>query len=93
MTDITGATRVQHHNAITSKKIHNQWILLESNRKYVRKLNPTAGFIWERTNRPVQVQAIIRAMQKTYGLPKKQAEADVLAFIRSYRTDGLLVLI
>ncbi len=88
---VTSHTRIVHNSEITSKKVGREWIILESNKKYVRRLNETAGYLWSRTSRPVLVSSLISAVARTYGITKEAATKDVMAFVRSYVKANLLI--
>jgi|GEM_PF-1713676 len=88
---VTPHTRIVHSREVTSKKIGREWIVLESNKKYVRRLNETAGYLWNRTSRPVLVSTLITAVARTYGITKEAASKDVMAFVRSYVKANLLI--
>lgn len=76
--------------SIITKKNGNTWILLESNKKHIRELNETAGFIWSLLKKPTTPQAIVKKVCQEYDAPRKEIEADVEKFVHEYKRLGFI---
>lgn len=75
---------------ITTKKTGNIWILLEPNKKHIRELNETAGFIWSHLKKPTTAEAIVKKMCQEYDAPRSEMTEDVARFIKEYKKLGLI---
>lgn len=82
---------IKRNPLVTSKRIGSQWIILEPNKKYVRSLNPTAGFIWALTATPASAHEITRKVAKHYNARTEDVQKDVEDFLRHYIREGFLV--
>lgn len=81
---------IRHNPQVVSKKIGAQWIILESNRKYVRSLNTTAGYIWSITKNPVSIDNIVKKTSTHFKTPIAQVRKDVEEFVKKYLHEDLL---
>ena len=90
--DLLGA-RVVRGSGIASKRVGTEWVILEPNKQYVRKLNENAGFLWAKTTRAVPVSSLVRGLAAKFSIPERVAERDVIVFIRQYLRDGLLMIV
>lgn len=78
------------NQTIVSKKTGSTWILLEPNKKHIRELNETAGFIWSLLKKPTTPDAIVKKMCQEYDAPKSEVEEDVARFLKEYKKLGLI---
>lgn len=76
--------------SIICKKKGSAWILLESNKKHIRELNETAGFIWSLLKKPTTPEAIVKKMCQEYDVPRSEAAEDVARFLREYKKLALI---
>ncbi len=76
---------------VFSRKVDGTWHILEENRRYVRKLNETAGAIWESAKRPVSQEFLVQHLATLYNKPRKECTRDVNEFISKYLKAGLFV--
>lgn len=89
-TSLTAKTRVQRNKELFSKKIKGKWYILEKNKKFVRELNETAGYIWSLLRNPTSIQSITDKLNKKYEVGKPQALKDIKSFIKDYLKKGLI---
>lgn len=82
--------KVQQNNGITSRRVGSTWLVLEPNKKYIRHLNQTAGFIWSRTKHPITVQEISHDVAEKFSIALRVAEQDVQEFVANYLREGFL---
>jgi DNA-directed RNA polymerase delta subunit len=82
---------IQQNPKILSKRVGSQWVILESNKKYVRQLNPDAGQIWNLAKNPISTDEIISVIAKKNKTPKKEFEHDIITFIKDYIKNNLFV--
>lgn len=81
---------VQNKN-IYSKKIQNKWIILESNKNYIRILNNEAGAIWTMSKKPVHLKNITNRLGRKNKLLKREIKNDVEMFVKKYLRYKLLM--
>ena len=81
---------VQRAEEVVSKKIGSAWIILESNKKYIRHLNASAGYLWSLVKSPITVSELSKKLAKKYSIDLKTAEKDVLEFVKLYLEKRLL---
>lgn len=77
---------------VVSKKVGSQWVILESNRKFVRTLNSTAGFIWSITKNPISLQDVVTKVSVHYKTPAVNIQKDIEEFVEEYVREGLLTV-
>lgn len=75
---------------INSRKSGSVWALLEPNKKYIRELNETAGFIWSILKQPTTPEAIVRKVCQEYDVPRTEAAEDVARFLKEYKKLDLI---
>lgn len=76
--------------SIVTKKKGNTWILLEPNKKHIRELNETAGFIWSLLKKPTSPEAITKKMCQEYDAPRSEVIEDITRFLKEYKKLGLI---
>ncbi|HCC84805.1 MAG TPA: hypothetical protein DEP87_03930 [Candidatus Pacebacteria bacterium] len=79
---------------IYSYKINDIWMILEPNKKFIRKLNPTAGLIWELAVKPVTIEIVAKNLQKHFKTPELSAAGvvlDVTKLVKNYLKLGFFV--
>lgn len=82
--------RIIRNPTIASKKSENTWILLDPNKKHIRELNETAGFIWSLLKKPTTPDSIIKRMCQEYDVPRSEVAEDVARFLAEYKKFGLI---
>lgn len=65
-------------------------VILESNKRFVRELNSTAGFIWGTLRTPQSFEGIVDRVWKEFDVEKETAMRDVREFLDEYRKAGLI---
>lgn len=75
---------------VICRKSRSSWLILEPNKKHIRELNETAGFIWSLLKKPTTPDAIVKKMCQEYDVPRSEAEEDVARFLRDYKWLGLI---
>ncbi|MEK7141601.1 MAG: PqqD family protein [Patescibacteria group bacterium] len=81
---------IVRNHTITTKKSGSAWILLEPNKKYIRELNETAGFIWSLLKKPTTPDAIVKKMCQEYDAPRSEVIEDITRFLKEYKKLGLI---
>lgn len=82
--------KVQQKPEIFSRKVGSVWLLLEPNKKYIRHLNQTAGYIWSLAKKPVSLTAISHDVAEKFTVSQREAEQDAKDFVLKYLHDGFL---
>jgi hypothetical protein len=82
---------VKQNPKIISRRVGSTWLVLESNHKYVRQLNKTAGVIWSLTKAPVSVDRLAQAVSARFHISYTVAVRDVKDFVELYCKEGLLM--
>lgn len=75
---------------IYSKRIAGAVVLLEKNKRFVRELNSTAGYIWGMLRTTQSPEDIIERICKEFDVDKDQVNRDVKEFLSEYRKAGLI---
>lgn len=75
------------------RKIKNQWVILDKDKKHIRVLNETGGFIWELLKKPLPKEQIIKKTAKNYNVESSTVAKDLDDFIHSYVKQGFLIVV
>ncbi len=74
------------------RKIKNQWVILDKDKKHIRVLNETGGFIWELLKKPLSKEQVVKKIVKNYNVEFSIAAKDLDDFIHSYVKEGFLIV-
>lgn len=77
-------------NAVYSKKIDHQVIILEKDKKHIRQLNETASFLWEQVTKPKTIDQLTKSITNKFKIDKNQAKQDVNSWVKTYLNDEFL---
>jgi hypothetical protein len=76
---------------VVSKKVKGVWVLLESNKQYIRELNAVGGIIWGKAVKGVTIESLINSIKNKYPTVSESIiEKDVQKFVSEYVSAGFL---
>lgn len=81
---------LKQSSAIHSKKIGDEVVLLEPNKKYIRQLNQTASFLWDQLSKEKTIEELVNALKAKFKVDQKQAKKDVTSWVKDYLRQGFL---
>ncbi len=82
--------RIVRNDKIFTKKINNKWVILETNKKFVRELDETAGMIWGMCKEKITTEEIVQKISSKYHHPPDIIKKDVDEFVKKYLKEGFL---
>jgi len=75
-----------------SKIIGVEWVLLKQESSYCYKLNETAGFLWQKLDKPKTSEELLKSMRDVYEIEDIQAKKDINDFIKNGLKHGFILL-
>lgn len=83
---------IKRNPSVTSRKIGSSWVVLETNHKFVRKLNKTAGLIWSNIKTSQSLEYLTDLISKKFKAAKRSDIAsDIKEFVDDYIKEGLII--
>ena len=83
-------TYPKRQDGLVDRTIDGERVLLDSERKLIHKLNPTASLVWDRCDGDTAVDEICEQLVAEFGRPREEIESDVLTLIGRLRDLGVL---
>lgn len=83
--------RFQKNPLFFSKLIGTEWVLLKQESPYCYKLNETAGFLWQKLDKPKTLEDLLRSIKDIYEIENIQAKKDIDDFIKNGLKHGFIV--
>lgn len=74
-----------------SKLISAEWVLLRQESPYCYKLSETAGFLWQKLNKPRNSEDLLKFIKDIYEVEDIQAKKDINSFIKNGLKHGFIV--
>jgi hypothetical protein len=84
--------RFQKNSLFFSKLIGKEWVLLKQESSYCYKLNETAGFLWQKLDKPRNSEELLKFIKDIYEIEDIQAKKDINGFIKNGLKHGFILL-
>jgi len=84
--------KFQRNPLFFSKLIEGEWVLLKQDSTYCYKLNESAGFLWQKLDKPKTSEELLKFMSGTYEVEDIQAKKDIDSFIKNGLKHGFILL-
>lgn len=75
-----------------SKLISAEWVLLRQESQYCYKLSETAGFLWQKLDKPRTSEELLKSIRDTYEIEDIQVKKDIDSFVKNGLKHGFIVL-
>jgi len=76
--------KISRIRRLIAKKIDKEFIVFDTEKGRVFELNPTAELIWKSLSGWIEINELVRKIQREFAVKKTKVEKDVNAFVKKY---------